>query len=154
MWMMATKRNDWAGDAQEDANTLPDLPVLEGKNNNVIPFTPLSLPTLPRPARWPRVVAKVFSLIFSAVLAAGLTLAGYLALPYLTPRAQPPPEVAQPAPPPVTYAVQPGDSLASIAQAKMGAWQRWEELFAANRDTVARPSALDVGMVLVIPEIR
>ena len=46
-----------------------------------------------------------------------------------------------------TYAVQSGDTLASIAES-MGLQGGWEDLFAANADTVSDPNLIFVGQVL------
>jgi LysM repeat protein len=49
-----------------------------------------------------------------------------------------------------TYTVQSGDTLAKIADAQ-GVDGGWEELWAANRDTVPDPNVIYVGQELVIP---
>jgi len=49
-----------------------------------------------------------------------------------------------------TYTVQSGDTLSKIADAQ-GVDGGWEELWAANRDTVPDPNVIQVGQVLVIP---
>jgi LysM repeat protein len=56
----------------------------------------------------------------------------------------------QPSPPrPHTVAV--GESLSQISQAELGASDRWVEIFAVNRATLASPDLLNVGQVLDIP---
>ena len=49
-----------------------------------------------------------------------------------------------------TYAVQPGDTLATIAES-MGLQGGWEDLFAANTDTVSDPNLIFVDQVLQVP---
>ena len=51
------------------------------------------------------------------------------------------------------HTVVPGDSLSGIALAKLGATDRWGEIFALNGTTVARPELLEVGQVLDIPGV-
>ncbi len=51
-----------------------------------------------------------------------------------------------------TYAVQPGDTLALIAQNFYGDGNLWQLIYDANRNTIGdNPNQLQVGMVLVIP---
>lgn len=49
------------------------------------------------------------------------------------------------------YVVQPGDTLTSIARRLYGSSNRWEEIFAANRDLLRSPNDLRVGQELQIP---
>jgi len=49
-----------------------------------------------------------------------------------------------------TYAVQSGDTLATIAES-MGLQGGWEDLFAANTDTVSDPNLIFVDQVLQVP---
>ncbi|MEN6478238.1 MAG: LysM peptidoglycan-binding domain-containing protein [Anaerolineales bacterium] len=67
-----------------------------------------------------------------------------------TPDALAAPATAQPssAPGETVYTVQPNDTLSSIAE-QYGL--TWEELWAANRDTVSSPESLLVGQTLRIP---
>ena len=58
-----------------------------------------------------------------------------------------PPE--QPATRPHTVA--PGESLSKISQAELGTSERWEEIFAVNRATLANPDVIEVGQILAIP---
>lgn len=64
---------------------------------------------------------------------------------------------AQEAPPPVDrYPVHPhsvvaGESLSKIALAELGTTDRWGEIFALNRDTLASPEVIEAGQVLDIP---
>ena len=51
------------------------------------------------------------------------------------------------------HTVVAGDSLSRIALAKLGATDRWGEIFALNRTTVERPELLEVGQVLDIPGV-
>ena len=50
-----------------------------------------------------------------------------------------------------THTVTPGESLSRISLAELGTTDRWGEIFALNRDTVARPELIEVGQVLDIP---
>lgn len=52
---------------------------------------------------------------------------------------------------PVSYVVCPGDSLWSIAARYYGAGSRWEDIYAANRDSIQTPSLIWVGQVLLLP---
>ena len=49
------------------------------------------------------------------------------------------------------YVVQQGDTLSEIAQAELGSTERTDDLFLANRDLLASPDQLKVGMHLRIP---
>jgi len=51
-----------------------------------------------------------------------------------------------------TYTVQPGDVLGTISQAVYGTSQSWRKIYNANRDQLADPNHLEVGMVLRVPE--
>jgi 3D (Asp-Asp-Asp) domain-containing protein len=51
-----------------------------------------------------------------------------------------------------TYTVQPGDTLALIAQKFYGDGNLWQLIYDANRNTIGPdPNQIQVGMVLVIP---
>jgi LysM repeat protein len=58
-------------------------------------------------------------------------------------------DVAPPAAQPHTVA--PGESLSKISQAELGTSERWVEIYAVNRTTIASPDVLHVGQVLDIP---
>ena len=60
---------------------------------------------------------------------------------------EPPPDPTQP----VTYTVQPGDSLSKIALQFYGKASLWTVIFTANRDIISDPGRIRVGMVLKIP---
>lgn len=49
------------------------------------------------------------------------------------------------------YVVRQGDTLSEIAQAELGSTERMDDLFLANRDLLASPDQLKVGMHLRIP---
>jgi nucleoid-associated protein YgaU len=49
------------------------------------------------------------------------------------------------------HIVKPGDTLSSIAARTLGSRAKWSAIFEANRDKLASPDALEVGMELVIP---
>ncbi len=53
--------------------------------------------------------------------------------------------------PPRPHTVVAGESLSQISQAELGASDRWVEIFAVNRATLASPDVLGVGQVLDIP---
>jgi nucleoid-associated protein YgaU len=53
--------------------------------------------------------------------------------------------------PATLYRVAPGDSLYAIARTVLGQGNRWRELYAANRDKLASPSLIRVGMTLKLP---
>lgn len=58
---------------------------------------------------------------------------------------------SSPAPQPVIYIVQEGDTLGSIARELLGDGRRWRTILAANRNRLADPNELTVGMEIVIP---
>lgn len=60
------------------------------------------------------------------------------------------PAVEAPAVSGENYAVQPGDTLASIAES-LGLQGGWEDLFAANADTVTDPNLIYVDQILLVP---
>ncbi len=60
-----------------------------------------------------------------------------------SPASEPPP--AQP------HTVTAGESLSQISQSELGTPERWVEIFAVNRSTIASPDVLHVGQVLDIP---
>jgi nucleoid-associated protein YgaU len=62
------------------------------------------------------------------------------------------PTDALPAPPPVMYQVQPGDSLWLIAQQKYGNAELWPQIAEANRANPT-PARMMVGDRLILPEI-
>jgi len=51
-----------------------------------------------------------------------------------------------------TYTVQAGDVLGTISQTVYGTSQSWRKIYDANRDQLADPNHLEVGMVLRVPE--
>lgn len=61
--------------------------------------------------------------------------------------APPPPEH----PPAHPHTVAAGESLSKISQAELGTSDRWVEIFALNRDTLASPDLIEIGQVLDIP---
>ena len=50
-----------------------------------------------------------------------------------------------------TYTVKTGDNLTRIAARTLGDGQRWDDIFAANRDTLDAPESIRVGQVLRLP---
>jgi hypothetical protein len=65
----------------------------------------------------------------------------------------PPPGQERPEPPPPpTHTVNSGDTLWAIAQRKLGAGNRYREIFEANRDVIGNnPGRIFPGQVLTIP---
>ena len=51
-----------------------------------------------------------------------------------------------------TYTVQSGDVLGTISTTVYGTSRNWRKIYDANRDILADPNQLEVGMVLRIPE--
>ena len=49
------------------------------------------------------------------------------------------------------YTVKSGDSLSRIAKRELGSYNRWKEIYEANRDKIKDPNVLTVGIQLVIP---
>ncbi|MEY8355302.1 bifunctional UDP-sugar hydrolase/5'-nucleotidase [Lachnospiraceae bacterium 54-53] len=49
------------------------------------------------------------------------------------------------------YTVKNGDSLSRIAKRELGSYNRWQEIYDANRDKIRDPNVLTVGTQLVIP---
>ena len=64
---------------------------------------------------------------------------------------------AQEAPPPAgrspvrPHTVAAGESLSKISLAELGTTDRWVEIFALNRETLATPDVIQVGQVLDVP---
>ncbi len=54
-------------------------------------------------------------------------------------------------PPAQPHTVAVGESLTQISEAVLGTSDRWVEIFALNRATVASPDMIEVGQVLAIP---
>ncbi len=50
-----------------------------------------------------------------------------------------------------TYTVQKGDSLSRIAKRELGSFDRWREIYNANRDKIKDPNVLTLGSQLVVP---
>jgi polar amino acid transport system substrate-binding protein len=50
-----------------------------------------------------------------------------------------------------THVVQPGDTLSSIARDRLGAVDRWEELWQLNRERIANPHLIYPELVLIMP---
>ena len=50
-----------------------------------------------------------------------------------------------------TYTVQKGDSLSRIAKRELGSFDRWREIYNANRDKIKDPNVLALGIQLVVP---
>lgn len=52
-----------------------------------------------------------------------------------------------------THIVQPGDSLSKLSSKYYGAERHWKKLLEANKKSVSRPGALQVGTRLIIPPL-
>ncbi len=50
-----------------------------------------------------------------------------------------------------TYTVMKGDTLSRIAKRELGSYQRWQEIYNANRNVIRDPNLLSIGMRLTIP---
>lgn len=50
-----------------------------------------------------------------------------------------------------SYIVKSGDTLSRIAKRELGSYNRWHEIYQANKDKIKNPDELQVGMVLTIP---
>lgn len=50
-----------------------------------------------------------------------------------------------------SYTVKAGDTLNRIAKRELGSYNRWREIYQANKDKIKNPDKLQVGMVLTIP---
>jgi len=53
----------------------------------------------------------------------------------------------------LSYTVQEGDSLSSIAQAKLGDASKWIDIYNLNKDTITDPSVIYPGMQIVLPGV-
>lgn len=49
------------------------------------------------------------------------------------------------------YQVKEGDTLSRIAKRELGSYNRWQEIYSANRDKIRDPNVLSIGLQLVIP---
>ena len=49
------------------------------------------------------------------------------------------------------YTVKSGDSLSRIAKRELGSYNRWREIYDANRDKIKNPDMLTIGMQLTLP---
>ncbi|MSS10472.1 bifunctional metallophosphatase/5'-nucleotidase [Clostridium sp. WB02_MRS01] len=49
------------------------------------------------------------------------------------------------------YTVKNGDSLSRIAKRELGSYDRWKDIYEANKDKIKDPNVLSVGIQLVIP---
>ncbi len=81
---------------------------------------------------------------------------GTLDIPTPTPASNPAPSPAPTTAPGTadqarTHTVAPGETLSDIAQRYYGTASRWREILEANRDKLARPERVRIGMVLRIP---
>lgn len=50
-----------------------------------------------------------------------------------------------------SYTVQKGDTLSRIAKRELGSYDRWDEIYQANRDKLNDPNTLRPGLVIAIP---
>ncbi len=61
--------------------------------------------------------------------------------------------VVVPAPEPVFYTIEKGDSLSKIAKERYGDAMKWKELFEANREVIKDPDLIYPGQQIRIPEL-
>jgi len=61
--------------------------------------------------------------------------------------------VSVPAPAPVFYTIEKGDSLSKIAKERYGDAMKWKELFEANREVIKDPDLIYPGQQIRIPEL-
>ncbi|MDX1524039.1 MAG: LysM peptidoglycan-binding domain-containing protein, partial [Anaerolineae bacterium] len=77
------------------------------------------------------------------------------ATPAIPPQEEPPIDPDAPDAPTVpvveSYVVQPGDTLSKIAKRLYGDARLWGLIYEANRDKLASPSLIRIGMELLIP---
>lgn len=108
----------------------------------------ISLAELGTTDRW----AEIFALNRDALASPELIRVGQvldLPAPAVAVAAVAPVQEASVAPEPHT--VTAGESLSQISQSELGTSERWVEIFAVNRSTIASPDVLHVGQVLDIP---
>jgi LysM repeat protein len=102
------------------------------------------------------------ALMFVSLSAAPAPAAGQATVPVATVAVAPAPaqsattlvSAADPEPvaaPPVTYIVQPGDSLSAIARDQLGNLERWPEIVAQNPVVAGNPDIIYAGTVLTLP---
>ncbi|QDT52604.1 LysM domain/BON superfamily protein [Caulifigura coniformis] len=60
--------------------------------------------------------------------------------------------VAEPPVEDVFYTVQSGDTLSAVASKTLGSSRKYEAIYEANRDILATPNSLQIGMKLRIPQ--
>jgi len=58
-----------------------------------------------------------------------------------------------PAPEPVFYTIEKGDSLSKIAKERYGDAMKWKELFEANREVIKDPDLIYPGQQIRVPEL-
>ena len=61
--------------------------------------------------------------------------------------------VTVPAPEPVFYTIEKGDSLSKIAKARYGDAMKWKALFEANREVIKDPDLIYPGQQIRIPDL-
>lgn len=52
----------------------------------------------------------------------------------------------------VVYRVKAGDTLSGIARRRYGSWDRWPEIWQANKGRIADPNLIEIGWELILPE--
>lgn len=115
----------------------PQLPVVHHDDAGAARETAMSLPS--RPRKPVQTAAKPESAEREPIT---------ISVPKHTPRAQRGGTVAAGG---GTYRVKPGDSLSKLAHRYLGNANRWPELYAMNRGSVANPRMIRVGQVLNLP---
>lgn len=88
-----------------------------------------------------------------AVSVSGLLVAGLLSIGPVAAQESPAPAspTSTPVPEAEPHTVVSGEHLWSISAARLGAGERWVELFVFNSDTISNPHLIEVGQVLKIP---
>lgn len=110
----------------------------------------ISLAELGTTDRW----GEIFALNRDTLVRPELIRAGQvLEIPAPALATAPVQEAPPPAAPPAArpHTVTAGESLSKISQSELGASERWVEIFAVNRGTIASPDVLQVGQVVDIP---
>ncbi|MFK7847578.1 MAG: BON domain-containing protein [Rhodothermales bacterium] len=51
------------------------------------------------------------------------------------------------------YTIQSGDSLSKISKEVYGTFDKWEALFAANKEVIKDPDLIYPGQIILIPEL-
>lgn len=113
----------------------------------------ISLVALGTTDRWGEIFALNRDILASPEL---IEVGQVLAIPAPAVPAVGPAQAAAPPsdpPPAQPHTVTVGETLSEISRSRLGTSQRWVEIFAVNRSTIASPDVLHVGQVLDIPSV-